>query len=192
MNQEKRLISHNINDFTDGLYELIYADPPWTFKDKCNAGKRGASHKYNTMTVAELCALPISNLCAANCLLAMWWVAAMPHEALEVVDAWGFKLKTMTGFTWAKKTVNGRDHFGMGHWTRANAENCLIATKGKPKRKSASVRQLITAPVVEHSVKPVDARDRLVQLVGDVPRIELFARIAGDGWDAFGNQVRIS
>lgn len=171
------------------VYNLIYADPPWEFKDKCHAGNRGAGYKYSTMNLSAIKALPVADIAADNAILAMWWVASQPMEALAVVDAWGFKLKTMTGFTWHKTTKNGKDHFGMGNWTRANAENCLFAVRGKPKRVCAGVRQLIVAQVGHHSAKPPEARDRLVRLMGDVPRVELFARERADGWSTWGNQV---
>jgi N6-adenosine-specific RNA methylase IME4 len=113
----------------------------------------------------------------------------MPEEALQVVKAWGFQLKTMTGFTWEKQTKTGKDHFGMGHWTRQGAENALIAVKGKPRRVNASVRQVVRAPVGKHSEKPAEVRDRIVHLCGDLPRVELFARQATPGWHVFGNEV---
>lgn len=170
-------------------YSLIYADPPWSYKDKCHSGKRGAGYKYPTMDINDICALPIRHMSADNCLLAMWWVAPMPMEALAVVSAWGFTLKTMKGFTWSKLTKHGKRHFGMGNYTRANSEDCLFAIKGKPKRLSAAVSQLITAQVGKHSEKPAEARARLVSLMGDIPRIELFARTATPGWDVWGNEV---
>lgn len=164
-----------------GDYQIVYADPPWSYRDKGIAGKRGASQHYACMTVPEIS--------AANCLLAMWWVAPMPLEALRVVTAWGFKLTTMKGFTWHKRTKNGLSHFGMGHWTRSNSEDCLFAVKGKPKRVSASVSQLIEAPRGRHSEKPAEVRDRLVRLMGDVRRVELFARNHAQGWDAWGQDL---
>lgn len=171
-------------------YNLIYADPAWSYRDKCHSGKRGAGYKYPTMTLADICALPIARIAADDCLLAMWHVAPMPLEAIEVVRAWGFTLKTMKGFTWYKITKNGHRHFGMGNYTRANSEDCLFAVKGKPKRASAAVSQLITAQIGKHSEKPAEARNRLVQLMGDVPRIELFARVDTVGWDVWGNDVQ--
>lgn len=175
-----------------GPFQIIYADPPWSYRDKANAGKRGASHKYDCMSVDEICALPVANIAAPNCLLVMWHVAPMPEEALRVVAAWGFTLKTMKGFTWVKTTVNGKKHFGMGNWTRANAEDCLFAVRGKPRRVCAGVRSLIESPVREHSRKPDEARARLVALMGDVPRIELFARTSTPGWESWGNEVGIA
>lgn len=173
-------------------HALIYADPPWTYRDKANAGKRGACHQYPTMSVPELCNMrpQIDAWAAPDCLLAMWWVPPMPLEAIAVVMTWGFELKTMKGFTWHKLTKNGKDNFGMGNYTRIGAsEDCLFAIRGKPKRISKSVRHMIHAPIRAHSQKPDEARDRLVQLLGDVPRIELFARTRTPGWEVWGNEV---
>lgn len=170
-------------------FNIIYADPPWVYRDKANAGERGAGYKYSCLTVPELCALPIGNLAAPDCLLAMWHVPPMPAEALKVVEAWGFTLKTFKGFTWHKLTVTGKDHFGMGNWTRANSEDCLFAVRGHPQRVNKGVRQMIHAQVREHSRKPDEARERLVMLMGDVPRVELFARQVHEGWSRWGNEV---
>lgn len=170
-------------------YQLIYADPPWSYRDKCHSGQRGAGYKYQVMDLEAIKALPVASIAANDCLLAMWWVPPMPCEALAVVEAWGFTLKTMCGFTWHKTTKHGKDHFGMGNWTRANAENCLFAVKGKPKRANAGVRQIVTAQVGRHSEKPASVRVRLERLMGDVPRVELFARAQSPGWDVWGNQV---
>lgn len=174
----------------NGPYGLILADPPWAFRDRCNDGKRGSCHKYPVMSVKALCALPVSDNAAPDCLLAMWWVGAMPAEALQVVSAWGFRLATMTGLTWVKHTKDRtRWHMGMGHYTRANAENCLFAVRGHPRRANAGVRQLIVALRRDHSRKPDEAYERLERLMGDVPRIELFARRRRPGWDAWGNEI---
>ncbi|WP_268258588.1 MT-A70 family methyltransferase, partial [Serratia marcescens] len=113
-------------------YSLIYADPPWTYNDKCADGKRGAGFKYPTMTVADICRLPVWELAADSCLLAMWWVPTQPEEALQVMRSWGFRLMTMKGFTWHKTNrVKGNSAIGMGHMTRANSEDCLFAVRGK-------------------------------------------------------------
>lgn len=175
--------------FPDKRYQLIYADPAWTHTDKASAGKRGACDKYEVMSLEDIMALPVHQIAAPDCLLAMWHVGPMPLEALMVVKAWGFELKTFKGFSWHKTTVNGKSHFGMGNWTRCNTEDCLFAVRGKPKRIDASVRQFIEAPIGKHSEKPAEARDRLVQLMGDVPRIELFAREHVEGWACWGRDV---
>lgn len=175
-------------------YSLIYADPPWTYRDKANDGERGAAHKYQTMTIPDICRLPVWDLAADSCLLAMWWVPTQPLEALKVMDAWGFRLMTMKGFTWHKTNKHkGNSAIGMGHMTRANSEDCLFAVRGKlPERLDASICQHITAPRMEHSAKPPVIREKLVQLLGDVNRIELFSRDNTNGWSVWGNQCNNS
>ncbi|WP_017711128.1 MT-A70 family methyltransferase [Prochlorothrix hollandica] len=171
------------------MYELIYADPPWSYRDKNKNGNRGAECKYPTMTLDDLKALPIASIAAENSILAMWWVPPQPQEALDLVAAWDFKLINMNGFTWHKQTALGKSFFGLGHWTRGNAECCLLAKRGKPQRACASVPQFLSAQIGRHSQKPAEVRDRLVQLAGDVPRIELFAREGAIGWDHWGNEL---
>lgn len=173
-------------------YNLILADPPWNYRDKCNSGDRGAGHKYDTLTLTDLKRLPVWDLADDNCLLAMWWVPPMPVEALELMKAWGFRLHNMKGFTWGKTYPKSTDKFalGMGHLTRSNSEDMLFAVKGKMlPRLDASISQLQIFPRGEHSAKPPQFRDLLVRLVGDVPRIELFAREKAEGWHVFGNEV---
>lgn len=175
-------------------YKIIYADPPWGFRNKNTGGslKSGSLAHYETMNMDQLCALPVNDIADDDCVLFMWWVASQPAEALFLLQCWGFRLKTMTGFNWLKTTEKGSSHFGMGFWTRAGSECCLIAVKGKPKRVSASVRSVVVSNVQEHSRKPDLVRDRIVALCGDVPRVELFARQQTPGWDVFGNEVENS
>ena len=173
------------------MYNIFYADPAWKFDNKNTGGsmKSGADAHYPVMSVSDMGKLPVPALAANDCTLFMWWVASQPAEALALVDAWGFTIKTMPGFVWVKETKHGKDFFGMGFSTRQGSENCLIATRGKPKRISASVRAVVRAPVGRHSEKPAVFRDRIVTLMGDVPRLELFARQITPGWDVWGNQV---
>lgn len=175
---------------TTNKYNIIYADPGWEFDNKHTGGSMssGSAQQYTVSSVTDICNLPVKNIAADDCVLFMWWVASMPKEAIQVAEAWGFKIKTMTAFTWLKQTVTGKDHFGMGFWTRQQAENVLIAIKGKPQRISRSIRQLIRGPVGIHSQKPAETRDRIVKLMGDLPRIELFAREHAPGWDCWGDQ----
>lgn len=170
-------------------FKLIYADPAWKYKDKCHSGERGVDYKYDTMTLDEICQMRpfIDALADEDCLLAMWHVGPQPREALQVIDAWGFKLQNFKGFTWHKLTKYGKSHIGMGNMTRANTEDCLFAKRGKPKRFYAGVRQFVEAKIGAHSEKPDEVRKRLVQLMGDVPRVELFARQRFPGWAAWGN-----
>lgn len=179
--------------FPDKKYNIIYADPPWSYKvwNKKEGGRTAESH-YQTMKIDEIKRLPVGGLAADDCVLFMWATYPCLNEALETIKAWGFKYKTV-GFTWVKRNKKSDTWFwGLGHWTRANAEICIIATKGKPKRISKSVHSIIDAPVEEHSKKPDITRDRIVQLMGDLPRIELFARAETPGWDVWGNEVNIN
>lgn len=172
-------------------YDIIYVDPPWKFKNKKTGGslKSGAEQKYEVMSLQDLCNLNVKDISADNCVLVMWWVSSMPKEALAVVKAWGFEVKTMTGFAWLKQTKNLLDCFGLGFWTRPQMEFALIATKGKVKRADKSVRQLIRAVNRRHSEKPAETRDRIVKLFGDKRRIELFARQRVEGWECWGKEV---
>jgi N6-adenosine-specific RNA methylase IME4 len=178
-------------DLPDKKYNIIYADPPWKFNNKNTGGSMvsGSAAKYDTMSLLGLCVLPVHDMAADDCVLFMWWVGSQPKAALAVMKAWGFTLKTITGFDWVKETATGLPDFGMGWWTRAGSEHCLIATRGNPKRASGSVRSVITSKKRKHSQKPDEIRDRIVQLCGDLPRIELFARQQTPGWDVWGDEV---
>ena len=173
-------------------YSIIYADPAWSYRDKANDGCRGANHKYPVMSVQDICRLPVWELAnPESCLLAMWWVPTQPREALQVMEAWGFRLMTTKGFTWHKTNKHkGNSALGMGHMTRANSEDMLFAVRGRlPARLDASICQHVTAPRGAHSAKPDIFRQLLVQLLGDVPRIELFSRSDAAGWDHWGNEA---
>ena len=170
-------------------YNIIYADPPWSYRDKASAGNRGACYKYLLMTIDDIKALPVADLAADDCVLFLWVTMPKLNEVFEVIDSWGFNYKTVA-FMWVKKNKKADSWFmGMGNWTRSNGEICLLATKGKPKRESASVHSICDARIREHSRKPDEIRDRIIELCGDVPRVELFARQATPGWDVWGNEV---
>ena len=176
---------------TSKKYNIIYADPPWTFKvwSKKGKEKKSPENHYGCMRRQEIQSLPIRNICDDNCILFLWVTFPCLKEGLELISKWGFEYKTC-GFTWVKKNRKSDSWFlGLGYWTRANAELCLIATKGKPKRVSKSVHQICDARIREHSRKPDEIRDRIVELCGDLPRIELFARQEVLGWDCFGNET---
>ena len=177
---------------TDKKYNIIYADPPWQYKTWSGKGKekKSAENHYPCMKKEDIQKLPIQNLCEKDCVLFLWVTFPCLCEGLELIEKWGFEYKTC-GFTWVKKNKKSDSwFFGCGYWTRANAEICLIATKGNPKRVSASVHQVCDARIMEHSKKPPEIRDRIVKLMGDLPRIELFARQHADGWDCWGNEVQ--
>ena len=169
-------------------YEIIYGDPPWHYRDKANAGKRGASHKYLVVGDVHIKELPVGDIADKDCMLFLWITMPKLPVAFEVIKAWGFEYKTCA-FTWVKKYKNGNNFFGMGRWTRSNAELCLLATRGKPKRIDAGVSQIIESVPGRHSEKPKEARDLIVRLIGDKNRIELFAREKVSGWDCWVNEV---
>lgn len=176
---------------TDKKYNIIYADPPWEYRvwSKKGAGRSAESH-YKTMNKEEIQKLPIKNILADNCVLFLWVTAPCLEEGLELIKEWGFTYKTF-GFTWIKENKKSNSLFwGMGYYTRANAEICILATKGKTlPRISRKVHQVIISKIEEHSKKPNEARKRIVELFGDLPRIELFARQEVEGWDCWGNEV---
>lgn len=176
---------------TDKKYEIIYCDPPWQFSNKKTGGsmKSGAAHHYLTTGIEGLKQLDVNALADDNCTLIMWWVGAMPQEAIDLVNAWGFTIKNMNGFVWNKLTVKGLPFFGMGFRTRAGSESAIIATKGKPKVCSRSIRAVQSLPVSKHSKKPLEFRDLIVDMCGDLPRLEMFARESAEGWSVFGNEA---
>ncbi len=174
---------------TDKKYNIIYADPPWIYRDKALAGNRGVCCKYDVMGLKQIKELPVNKITDKDSVLFMWVTMPLLNECFDVIEKWGFTYKTCA-FVWIKENKKSESLFwGMGNWTRANAEMCLIATKGKPKRISAKVHSVIISKIREHSRKPDETRERIVQLCGDLPRIELFARQQVEGWDCWGNEV---
>lgn len=142
------------------------------------------------MGIEELCALPVSEITEKDCVLFLWATFPQLKEALQLIKAWGFTYKTVA-FVWLKTNKKALTWFyGLGFWTRGNAEICLLATKGHPKRQAKNIHQLIISPIEEHSKKPEEARKKIVALMGDIPRIELFARKKSPGWDIWGNEVK--
>lgn len=168
-------------------YGIIYADPPWAYRNKHCKGNTLAH--YNIMRLEDICNLPVREIAAQDCVLFLWATYPMLPEAFQVIEAWGFKYKTI-GFAWIKQNRKADSlYMGTGYWTRANSEVCLLAVKGKPKRISAGVHSVIVSHIEEHSKKPGEARRRIVELMGDLPRIELFARQKADDWDVWGNEI---
>jgi N6-adenosine-specific RNA methylase IME4 len=167
-------------------YEVLYADPPWSYSA---GGKRNVKNHYPTMSIERICDLRVCDLAADDCALFMWATAPLLPEAFRVLEAWGFTYKTVA-FTWVKRNKIAPSWFwGMGNWTRQNAEFCLLATRGNPKRVSKAVHSVLDDRIARHSEKPQSARDRIVELMGDVPRLEMFARTATPGWAVWGNEV---
>jgi len=175
--------------FPNKKYQIIYADPPWSYRDKALAGNRGACCKYPTQSQDWLIKLPVYDIADKDCVLFLWVTMPKLNECFDLITAWGFEYKTCA-FTWVKENKHKWSWFmGMGRWTRANAELCLLATKGKPKRINAGIHSIVSSPIEQHSKKPEIVRNRIVQLLGDLPRIELFARQRTQGWDVWGNEV---
>jgi len=186
--------------FPDKKYQIIYADPPWSYNDTQKSGGTayfGASVRYNTMNNKDITKLSIDKLADRNCVLFMWATSPLLPEAIETIKSWGFKYKTIA-FCWSKTTENALVS-NMGRWTMGNIELCLLATKGHPKRIVKNIKQLVIANRTSHSKKPDEVRKRIVELMGDLPRIELFARGSKEkdmlgynkfkGWDVWGNEV---
>lgn len=195
-------MSDPFSDLPRGHFKAVLADPPWNFVTRWaqarTTGKNGGGDrrpKYDLMTTDEICALPVPDLSDENCVLFLW--ACWPNilDAFRVIEAWGFTYKTCA-FAWMKANPRQIDlfredadaHVGLGYWTRANSEPCLLATRGKPKRKDAGVRQGIIEPRREHSRKPDCVHGRIERLV-DGPYLELFARAPRPGWTVWGNET---
>lgn len=187
-------------------YDVIYADPPWKYRDK-RLGRGGAEFHYSTMSIKEIREVGCitKRLAAEDAFLFMWGTWPLLPDMGSVMDDWGFTYKTCA-FVWCKTRklaevdqsimfadesldMNDDSFVGCGNYTRSNSEYCLLATKGKVQVVNRDVKQVIYAPIMRHSEKPAETRDRIVRLCGDVPRIELFSRQVVPGWDAWGNQI---
>ena len=171
-------------------YNIIYADPPWTFKTYSNRGKQKSPEQhYDCMDIKDIQSLPIKEISRDNAILFLWVTYPTLIHGIETIRHWGFDYKTCA-FSWIKKNKKSDSLFwGLGYWTRSNNEICLLATKGKHKRMSAKVHQVVHEPLREHSRKPDCIRNKIVELCGDLPRIELFARQRVEGWDCWGNEI---
>lgn len=197
-------------------YQLIYADPPWDYKNRVSNG--AATKKYPTMKIEDIKRLPIWSIAAPDSILAMWYTSTHVDEACRLAEAWGFSVRTMKAFTWVKLNqqaeirfnkallqqtifdftdlidmLNAETRMNGGNYTRANSEDVLIAVRGQGiERASASVKQVVFSCLGEHSAKPWEVRRRLELLYGDVSRIELFSRGDAPGWDHWGNQCPVN
>jgi len=181
-------------------YQVIYADPPWSYKGAMYE-RGGAENHYNTESQQSLKNMPVGSLAAQNSSLFMWATFPLLQEALDLGAAWGFKYRTVA-FVWVKKNKVANTPFvGMGFYTRANAGIVLHFTKGKAlPRQSKNVESIIFSEIGKHSQKPDEVRQRIKRLFGSVPSIELFARSRKgffpdyeyEGWDVYGNEVNNS
>jgi len=168
-------------------YQIIYADPPWKYL--WGTGKDGGhfapEKHYQTMSTDEICELNVKGLRDRHCALFLWATMPALPDGFKVLDAWGFKYKTCA-FSWVKTKTNGEPLNGMGSYTKSNIEICLLGMRGHIKSADKTVPQIVMHPRLGHSVKPPLVRDRIVQLFGDLTRIELFGRQKTAGWDAAG------
>jgi len=174
-------------------YGVIYADPPWTFSTYSRKGKgRSAEAYYDCLSLEEIKAVPVTQWAAKDCVLFLWTTDPLLEQALGVIRAWDFTYKTV-GFHWAKLKRSAADQpytdesffSGLGFWTRANPELCLLATRGNPRRRKANVQKLVISPRREHSRKPDEIYERIEALC-EGPYLELFARSTREGWHTTG------
>ena len=179
-------------------YQIIYADPAWSYYNDSTANKDCTTVKgmrrppYPVMSTESIKQLKVSEITDENAILFIWTTDYHLEKCMQVINAWGFEYKTV-GFSWAKKTKKGTPVCFMGAYTmKSGTELCLLATKGKNAHKLVkkhNVKSLIESERKQHSEKPNEVRERIVELLGDIPRIELFARQKVEGWDAWGNEV---
>lgn len=197
-------------------YNIIYADPPWKYNSRANHKTRfrgGACGHYPLMTMAEIAALPIGSLAARDCALLMWCTFPYLADQIKLFEHWGFPYRT-NFLNWTKLNPRGYDlpaddpnyapgkqyvlysdglfhsvFFGVGYYSKSNAEICLLGMRGQLPTISDAVSSAILAPRREHSRKPDEAYERIEAVFGDVPRIELFARRSAPGWSVTGNSI---
>jgi len=167
-------------------YRIIYADPPWSYNDKCTAGAvqaGGAERHYPSMSISELCAMPIKEITTENAVLFLWTTSPLLEECFQVISAWGFKYKA--SFIWDKIKHN------MGHYNSVRHEFLLICTRGSCTPDNVKLFDSVQSieRTEKHSQKPNEFRNIIDTLYPHGKRIELFAREKTDNWDVYGNQL---
>jgi len=179
-------------------YQIIYADPPWSYyndndaKPNCTTVKGMRRPPYNVLGSESIKKIAVNKIANDNCILFIWTTDYHLVKCIEVISEWGFKYKTI-GFAWAKKTKTNKPVCFMGAYTmKSGIELCLLATKGDIHKliKKKNIKSLIETQREKHSKKPNEARERIVELMGDLPRIELFARKKTKGWDIWGDEIK--
>ena len=163
---------------------------PWKYNNPKSNDPNMGGKLYPVMSNNELKRLPISDIASANSVIFSWVTMPKIPDCLDIVSSWGFNYIT-TPFVWVKTNrISDTIYSGLGHWTNQNAEMVLLFKRGHPKRIRKNVKQIVMYPVGKHSAKPPIVRDRIVELMGDIPRIELFARPpVPDDWLALGNEI---
>lgn len=181
-------------------HKIVYADPCWQYSNRNTGGSMESSAEahYQTMTVEELCEMGtvVQNSFSHNCACFMWTTGPflLDGSTAHVLDAWGFTPKCIA-FVWIKTYADGSPVNGMGFYTRSSIEYVVLGVRGEFKRKDASIMQLfeepetVRLPRLRHSEKPAEIRNRIVSLLGDIPRIEMFSRHKIPGWTYYGNEV---
>ncbi len=180
-----------MNPLPSGQYGVIYADPPWKFK----AGTKGRPQHYKRMTLEEIKAMPVRGLAEPHCWLFIWTTGPHLQQVFDVLKAWGFRYSGL-GFVWIKLNKNAttlfftdRDLFkGQGYTTRKNAEFCLLAKRGRPKRIHKDALEVCVSPRREHSRKPDEFLSR-IERFAQGPYLELFARSQREGWTSWGDET---
>lgn len=171
----------------DRSFDIIYADPPWKYNN--SRTRAAAAKEYDVLTIADLTLLPVGLKCKKDATLFLWTTSPFLPKAIALGQEWGFEYKTI-GFLWAKRNKKSNTpFFGLGNWSRSNVEACLLFTKGAPKREGKDVPQFLWHPILRHSEKPGVIRQRIVRLMGDKPRLEMFSRHNVPGWQSWGNQL---
>ena len=176
-------------NFPDKKYNIIYADPPWSYG--FNWGNGAADNEYSTMSIQELKELPVNDIADDQCQLYMWVTNPflVSGEAIEIMKAWGFTPKQL--LTWVKTYKNGVPEMGMGYYYRNSTEHIIYGIKGKNikllNKNTKNIHNVINPR--QHSKKPDYFRDMILECSGDLPRIELFAREKINGWDSWGNEL---
>ena len=188
-------MTSSVIDLPNKKYNIIYADPPWSFGSKelqKYGGVRFTSmdKHYATQSKTWIKDLPVKDITHQDCALFMWSTDAHIEDAIQTMRSWGFKYVTVI-FVWEKLTKTGKTVANLGAWTMKNYELCLFGTKGSMlKHKQVNnIYQKVAAERTKHSKKPNEVRKRIEDLFGDLPRIELFARKTSPGWDVWGNEV---
>lgn len=182
-----RSVGGNEMAIEDKKYNIIYADPPWPYDNEVGNDPAKGGMPYKSMELEEIYSLPVQELVDKDCVLFLWATMPKLKEGITTIERWGFKYITCA-FVWVKKR-GSKVYSGLGHWVNGNAELCLLGKVGHPKRLNKNVKQILMAQLREHSRKPDEARERIVQLMGELPRIELFARQRMEGWDVWGDEA---
>ena len=181
-------------------YNIIYCDPPWSYYNDSDASPNCTTTvgmrrpPYNVLGSKTIMSLPVKNITKKDAVLFIWTTDYHLEKCLHIINEWGFEYKTV-GFSWLKLNKQNQPVTFMGAYTmKSGIELCLLATKGDIHKlvKRKNVRALIKSPRQKHSEKPNEVRQRIVDLFGDLPRIELFARKKYEGWDCWGNEVTSS